>query len=343
MISWLVTAALAGETWGTPALAVRSYAELGNLVEGDAVAIAAGGDHTCVISACGGIHCWGNDSRGQVSQAPTVGGFEQITAGDEHSCALTTAGKAICWGSNLDGQSTPPPDSRYRRIAAGKDFTCGVKTDWRIECWGDRPANIPSGMFGRLGAGDGHVCASTQGGAGVECFGDNSSGQSSVPAEPSTLGLSAEHIAGGYEYTCMIASDQLFCWGDDSDGQISGVGGSSPGAATENPDYPGLWEMPGDEWRDVDGGEHHTCAISTDFGSDTAYCWGASPYGEADPPAGEFNAIATGINHSCAIDIDGRVACWGDNAFDQLEVPTIEPLCVMPKWKLRWNFLVLDE
>lgn len=45
--------------------------------------------------------------------------------------------------------------------------------------------------------------------------------------------------------------------------------------------------------------------------------------------------------HSC--DIDGRVACWGDNSFGQLDVPTIEPICVMPEWKLRWNFLVLDE
>jgi len=78
---------------------------------------------------------------------------------------------------------------------------------------------------------------------------------------------------------------------------------------------------------DVDAGTSHTCAVLDDG---TAWCWGRGSEGqlgnnrtsleeylEYTPqpvlmPAGEsFTAIATGLNHTCALDTLRRAWCWG--------------------------------
>lgn len=345
---WMLSVAWAGGTseWGTPALSVRSYKDLDLLIPGDAVAITAGDLHTCVITSCGAIECWGDDSLSQVSASPGGSGFEQISAGANHTCALTDNQRIVCWGDNSAGQATPP-QTRYNRIAAGDDFTCGVKTNRQIECWGNVPVNVPQGTFGRIGAGGGQSCVYTRGGDTLTCFGDNSQGQASPPVQPQTLGLGMWLMRGGDEHSCAIAGGRLACFGRDSEGQVSGVGGnpSFPNLAwaVENPDYRGLWQFPGTQWQDVDGGEHHTCGINTDVGSDSVYCWGDDPYGETDAPSGDFNAVATGMYHSCAIANSGDVQCWGDNGWKQIDVPKLSPFCSVYKWGERWAFLVQGE
>lgn len=79
-------------------------------------ALAAGGSHTCALSADGGVKCWGNNGQGQLgddttNQASTpksvtafTGGAIAIMAGRQVTCALTSLGSAPCWGSNNYGQ-----------------------------------------------------------------------------------------------------------------------------------------------------------------------------------------------------------------------------------------------
>lgn len=76
------------------------------------VAIAAGGKHSCGLTAAGAAHCWGSGVWGQLGNGefgasynvtapvPVSGGlaFTSITAGGDHTCALTAAGKSYCWG-----------------------------------------------------------------------------------------------------------------------------------------------------------------------------------------------------------------------------------------------------
>ncbi len=123
--------------------------------------IATEGDHTCAVTASGGVKCWGVNWSGQLgdgtlnnSNVPVdVAGLTtpvaQVVTGGGHTCALTTDGGVKCWGGNGRGQlgdgtidsSSTPVDvsglaSNVMGLAAGGAHTCAVLADGRPKCWG---------------------------------------------------------------------------------------------------------------------------------------------------------------------------------------------------------------
>jgi alpha-tubulin suppressor-like RCC1 family protein len=147
-------------------------------------------------------------------------------------------------------------------------------------------------------------------------------------------------ITAGKNHSCAITSiGTVYCWGDNSAGQLG----------DDNVPHDSLVAVPVSAAGDlagpaiqVDAGDAHTCALDVDG---IAYCWGRNGDGQlgtgstTDAPApavvGSLTdrtlvKIATGAQHSCAIDDDGAAWCWGDNSVGQLGVPGLAPASTSP-------------
>ncbi|MHB1847328.1 MAG: RCC1 domain-containing protein [Deltaproteobacteria bacterium] len=235
-----------------------------------ALAVAAGSDYACAVvegSGTGGVQCWGDDSVGQLGNADggasgtpvavegSAGSAVAVAAGRDHTCELDSAGSVWCWGNNGLGQLGPNASSLFSSAT---------------------PISVPLAPATAIAAGDDHTCALVSG--GVQCWGDDSSnqlgndgGQNGAPVWVETLGPDAgvQAIAAGRAHTCAVAAGAVWCWGDNSYGQLgtTQVSGSSvpvlvstlPGAATE-----------------VAAGFSHTCALV----GGAVWCWGDDSYGE---------------------------------------------------------------
>ena len=68
----------------------------------------------------------------------------------------------------------------------------------------------------------------------------------------------------------------------------------------------------------VVSGGAHSCALEADG---TVNCWGANRFGQADAPDGHHTGLAGGVGHSCALRTDRTVTCWGWNEHRQTDAP----------------------
>jgi hypothetical protein len=133
-------------------------------------------DHACVLTAAGGLLCWGYNGTGQLGNGTTnnseipvavsglASGVTAVAAGTDFTCALTSAGAVLCWGSNGSGQigtglglqqslptAVPTLTSGVTAISAGNGHACALTTAAR-SCAGEttRTATLETAL--RLGA-----------------------------------------------------------------------------------------------------------------------------------------------------------------------------------------------
>jgi alpha-tubulin suppressor-like RCC1 family protein len=233
--------------------------------------VSAGGNHTCAIRA-GRIACWGADGFGQLGDGsagpnpdPMPGlimsgatDWTSVSGGASHTCA-TRAGRIACWGNDGSGQLGDGS-------AGGVDPTPGLiasgATDW---------TSVSTGHL--------HTCATRSG--RVACWGFDGFGQlgdgSAANGPDPTPGLIASGAtdwtsvsAGGY-HTCATRSGRVACWGYDEYGTLG------DGSAGVNPDpTPNLIASGATDWKKVESGTFHTCAIR----ATVLACWGYDGTGQ---------------------------------------------------------------
>ena len=200
-------------------------------------------------------------------------------------------------------------------LAAGGFHTCAILDNMSISCWG-------YDSDGQLGNG---LDSSPQYVPDSVLWGVNAS-----------LGLHAMSISAGRSHTCVLAFESLnyvgvSCWGANHQQQVAsswwGTNNEEPSYLTTNWWYSNVPVA-------LDSGDDHSCVILRDG---NVSCWGANNQGQigASPTQtpstspqynnfidmstfGQVKALGLGGDHSCAVIINGSVACWGNNSVGQL-------------------------
>jgi alpha-tubulin suppressor-like RCC1 family protein len=172
---------------------------------------------------------------------------------------------------------------------------------------------LPSGS--PLDAGAGGVAGGSAPDAATTA-GTNAGADAAPDAQPLEAGtLTTSSLAAGIDHNCAALNGALYCWGDNTDGQL-GLGD------TNSRNVPTRVGALGD-WKLVACGDSHSCAVRSDG---TAYCFGGNSIGQLGtssmdsslvPVKVESSAVVTDIvtevNHVCVIGSDGALVCWGEN------------------------------
>ena len=253
--------------------------------------LSAGREHTCAVTATGGLKCWGSNLLGQLRDGTTTdretpadvtgltSGVAAVSAGkgnfgEGHTCAVTTAGGVKCWGLNRDGQlgdgtnadSNTPLDvfgltSGVTGVSVGARHTCALTTAGGVKCWG----------YNELGQ-----------------LGDGTLAYWNTPVDVVGLTSGVSTVSGGTEHTyALTTTGSLKCWGGNQFGQLGNgtfVGSNTP------VDVVGLTSGVAA----VSVGDIHTCGLTTTGG---VKCWGFN--GHAQLGGGTFT------NRNAPVDVTG--------------------------------------
>ncbi len=215
----------------------------------------------------------------------------EVTAGVDYTCALWNDGKLKCWGWNEEG-----------RLGVGDGDSRGDRA-------GTMGAQLPEVRLGgsvrRVRAGGDHACAVLEGGA-VKCWGGNfygsigqpddddrgltidSMGDRLPPVDLGTRAAAKDLGLGRFSSCALLEQGTVKCWGDSLNGELGYGDDASRGGAEGG--QPGL--PLGDALPPVDIG----------FSGVSRIRMGTSPV----------------YQHSCAINQDGQLKCWGGNRLGQL-------------------------
>jgi prepilin-type N-terminal cleavage/methylation domain-containing protein len=258
--------------------------------------ISAGDSHTCVIASDDNAYCWGANVNGGLGNGATVASsvpvavttsgalsgktIKSISSGYDFTCAIASDNNAYCWGTNNTGQLGINSTTRslnpvavltsgaligktVTSLSANYNHTCTVASDNNAYCWG---ANA-SGEIG-----DGTTVTRT------------------VPTAVTRTGVlngkTIKSISSGFQYNCVIASDDYpYCWGQNFGrlGNGSNTSSTVPVATTLS------GALNGKKIASITAADTTTCALTDDS---LLYCWGSNYYGmvgNSYSPLGNFS------------------------------------------------------
>jgi alpha-tubulin suppressor-like RCC1 family protein len=305
--------------------------------------IAVGTSHVCALLRDSSVRCWGeggelgdgtSTTRARPVTVLTVAGrgplrnATQISAGGGQTCVRMTDGTARCWGVNgalgngrrasrlpvkvLNALGTGTL-THVAQISVGTMHTCVRIADGTARCWGYNNS-------GKLG--------------------DGTTTNHFLPVTVLNVARTAPQvritrIVAGREHTCARITDGTArCWGFNGQGQL-GVGTTTDhwGPAKV---LNGQGTAPLQGVADLAVGGGHSCARIADG---TVRCWGArGALGDANTgstpadqllptkvmdstgsqPLRNVTQVSTGVGHTCVLESDHTVRCFGENGEGEL-------------------------
>lgn len=197
------------------------------------------GQSGCGVTPSNAAACWGPNFFGQLgigfvseSRAAPIAiklpePVQSISNGSGFACALSTAGEAWCWGLSVSGS-----------LGVGSTASVGCSAVANNVCF-PTPLKVIGGRhFSSLAVGWQHVCAIDATSGETYCWGFNGAGAigapelatSQIATTPTRAanGLKFTGVSAGYQFSCgLTAEGAAYCWGANSQGQISLTDGTS--------------------------------------------------------------------------------------------------------------------
>lgn len=313
-------------------------------------ALAAGGTHTCALTAKGDVRCWGGNTQGQLGlgtaavlsgQKPYQNGIVNLSAvataiatGSRHTCALVQDGTVRCWGANDFGQlglghahsigDDEVPDAlnatvnlglKSKAISAGGNVTCAILEDDSARCWGHN-------NYGQLGLGHTRDIGVAE---------QPTANNAQVILDDGVLA-----IGTGGNHTCAVMKSNpilVRCWGHNNLGQL-GLGRTDDIGDDEPPTaVPAIHFLDLGQFVAIYAGETRTFALLDTGGargwgdnSDAGLGLGTAEVKPLNKATdwGNFSfsspvqKMSMGGLHTCARLQDHKLRCWGVNDDAQL-------------------------
>jgi alpha-tubulin suppressor-like RCC1 family protein len=254
-----------------------------------------------------------------------------LATGFETSCIVQSSGSVSCWG-------------RGQLAGLGRVFSGGVACNGTRRCQLE-PLHVDLPPASQVSIGDAAACAVTRAGE-LYCWGRNQYGelgqpvgtaicedqQSCVqtPTKVAGLPLVAE-VSVSLSTTCArTRSNEVYCWGHAGSGLLSVEGGVATPVPQQVPGLTGATRLA------VSGDSNHACVLK----GTQVWCWGDSQHGAVGQPpvaghlppqqvaAASFPlgaaavSIVTGAGHTCAVDSNGTIRCWGYSGYGVAQAST---------------------
>jgi large repetitive protein len=195
--------------------------------------------------------------------------------------------------------------------------------------------NVPVTCGNPVAAGEVHTCVLTSTG-GVSCWGLNNYGQlgtgntagSSSPVPVTGLPSGVVSVAAGSLSTCALTSTgTVWCWGDNSTGQLGNGSFTQSNIPVEVLDPSANASL--NDIAQIAAGQNHACAVTN---AGAALCWGDNSKGElgngsvngSDIPvpvsglSSNVSTISAGSEFTCAVTTSEAAMCWGEGGAGQL-------------------------